>query len=398
MTMNTPSFLRRKTSLAVAALTAVIFTTVPRPGACAQPANPPAPAAAADATVDLTSNQLNAITIAPLATGLFPVETTAVGNIDFNEDLSVQVFPSYQGKVLKTFAELGDDVQLGQTLYTIDSPDLVQAEATLIGAAATVVVTSNVLARASDLYLTNGVSKAELEQDVAAEATAEGALKAARDAVRIFGKTGAEIDQIAATGKIDPVLQVLSPLTGRVTAKTAPPGYLVQPGNAPAPYAVADLTVKWLLAYVSESDSPALQAGQPLQAMVMALPGRLFDGKISKLGATVDPNTHRILVRCVLTDPKNELTPGMLASFKIQVQAPVESVAIPMNGVVRNGDGTFAAWVTTDHQRFFQRYLKLGLQHDGHYQVLEGLRPGELAVVDGAVFLSNILYAPPSDD
>jgi len=30
-------------------------------------------------------------------------------------------------------------------------------------------------------------------------------------------------------------------------------------------------------------------------------------------------------------------------------------------------------------------------------QVLEGLQPGELAVSDGAVFLSNMLAAPPSD-
>jgi len=87
----------------------------------------------------------------------------------------------------------------------------------------------------------------------------------------------------------------------------------------------------------------------------------------------------------------------MLVNFVIQVQDPVESVAIPMNGVVRNGDGTMAAWVTTDRRRFSQRIIKIGLQRDGRYQVLEGLRRGEQAVTDGAVFISNILYAPPSD-
>jgi cobalt-zinc-cadmium efflux system membrane fusion protein len=87
----------------------------------------------------------------------------------------------------------------------------------------------------------------------------------------------------------------------------------------------------------------------------------------------------------------------MLASFVIRVQDPVESVAIPMNGVVRNGDSTMAAWVTTDRHRFSQRIIRLGLQTDGQYQVLEGLQRGELVVADGAVFLSNILYAPPAD-
>jgi cobalt-zinc-cadmium efflux system membrane fusion protein len=68
-----------------------------------------------------------------------------------------------------------------------------------------------------------------------------------------------------------------------------------------------------------------------------------------------------------------------------------------MNGVVRNGDATFAAWVTTDRRHFVQRLVKVGLQQDNQYQVLEGLKAGELAVTDGAVFISNILYAPPSD-
>ena len=152
-----------------------------------------------------------------------------------------------------------------------------------------------------------------------------------------------------------------------------------------------------MVANVTESDSPLFHVGQPVQAGVMAYPGRVFDGKISTLGAAVDPNTHRVMVRCEIADPKDELRPGMLASFVIRVQDPVESVAIPMNGVVPEGDGTMAAWVTTDRRRFSQRIVKVGLQRDGRYQVLEGLQRGELAVTDGAVFLSNMLYAPPTD-
>jgi cobalt-zinc-cadmium efflux system membrane fusion protein len=87
----------------------------------------------------------------------------------------------------------------------------------------------------------------------------------------------------------------------------------------------------------------------------------------------------------------------MLASFVIRVQDPAESVAIPMAGVVREGDGTMTAWVTTDRRRFVERIVKLGLQRDDRYQVLEGLQRGELVVADGAVFLSNMLHAPPAD-
>jgi multidrug efflux pump subunit AcrA (membrane-fusion protein) len=55
------------------------------------------------------------------------------------------------------------------------------------------------------------------------------------------------------------------------------------------------------------------------------------------------------------------------------------------------------AWVTTDRHHFVQRTIKTGLRRDDRVQVLEGLRRGELVVTDGAVFLSNMLEAPPTD-
>jgi cobalt-zinc-cadmium efflux system membrane fusion protein len=354
----------------------------------------PAPS---EAVVELAPSQLNAVKIEPVGTYLFPVEKEAVGSIDYDEDLSVQVFPPYQGRILKTLVELGDDVQKGQPLYTIDSPDLIQAESTLIGAAATLELTDKELARAQDLYGTNGVSQREIEQATSDQQTAEGALKAARDTLRVFGKTETEIDQIVATRKIDPALVVPSPVTGQITFKVAPPGVLVQPGTASAPISVADISIKWMLANVAESDSPLYHAGQAVEVKVMAYPGRVFEGKISKIYATVDSNTHRATVRSEIEDPKHELRPGMLANFVIRVQDPVQSTAMPMNGVVRNGDGTMAAWVTTDRHRFSQKIIRIGLQREGQYQVLEGLQRGDMAVTDGAIFLSNILQATPSD-
>jgi cobalt-zinc-cadmium efflux system membrane fusion protein len=65
--------------------------------------------------------------------------------------------------------------------------------------------------------------------------------------------------------------------------------------------------------------------------------------------------------------------------------------------VVREADGTMTAWVTTDRHRFVQRIIKTGLRKDDRVQILDGLQRGELVVADGAVFLSNMLEAPPSD-
>jgi len=350
-----------------------------------------------DPAVDLSPSQLNAIKVAPVGAFLFPVEKEAVGSISFADDLSVQVFPPYQGTIIKTFVELGNQVRKDQPLYTIRSPDLIQAESTLIGAAATYELTSKELARAKDLNDTNGVSQRELEQAISDQQTADGALKAARDGVRIFGKTDAEIDQMIVSRKIDPALVVRSPISGEVTTFNGPPGLLVQPGNPPAPYTVSNLTLKWMLANVPESDISLYHLGEPVQVKVMAYPDWVFKGKVSKIYAAVDPNTHRVTIRSEISDPKNELRPGMLANFVIRVHNPEEATAIPANGVVRESDGTMTAWVTTDRRHFAQRIVKPGLRVDGQVQILDGLHPGELAVTDGAVFLSNMLQAPPSD-
>ncbi len=351
-----------------------------------------------EAALDLSPSQLNTIKIAPVGSYQFPVEKEAVGNISFVDDLSVQVFPSYQGKIIKSLAELGDEVQKGQPLYTIDSPDLIQAESTLIGAAATYDLTTKELARANDLYTSDAsVPQRELEQATSDQQTAEGALKAARDAVRVFGKSETEIDQVITSRRIDPALVVPSPISGQITSFNGPPGLMVQPGNPPAPYTVANVSIKWMLANVVESDIPLFHVGQSVQVKVTAYPDRVFHGKISKIYAAVDPDTHRATIRSEIADPKDELRPGMLANFSIEVQRPVIATALPANGVVREADGTMTAWVTTDRHHFVQRVVRTGLRSDNQVQILNGLQRGELVVTDGAVFLSNMLEAPPTE-
>ena len=394
-------FSKRLAALLVAAAAIVVAVGLLESGHSrgqATNTNPPPEAGAkpspAGTTLELSPQQLNSIKVEPVGTYLFPVEKEAVGSIDYDEDLSVQVFPDYQGTIIATLVQLGTEVHIDQPLYTIKSPDLIQAESTLIGAAATYVLTSKELARVQGL---GGVAEREKEQAASDQQTAEGALKAARDAVRVFGKTDAEIDQMIASRRIDPALVVRSPIPGKITSKNAQPGWLVQPGNLPAPYSVAEVKIKWMLANVMESEIPLFHLGQPVQVRVMSYPDRVFLGRVSKIYETVDPNTHRVTIRSEIVDPNDELHPGMLANFVIRVHDPVEATALPANGVVRESDGAMTAWVTTDRHHFVQRVIKTGLRKDDQVQILEGLRRGELAVTDGAVFLSNMLEAPPSD-
>ena len=278
-------------------------------------------ATASEPAVDLSPGQLTEIKLQPVGSYLFSVEKKGIGNIDFDNKLyfdnrlSVQVFPPRQGRINKTLAELGDQVEKGQPLYTIGSAD-------------------------------------------------------------------------------EPVR---SPITGQVTSVNASPGLEVGPGKAPAPYAVADVSNKWMVGNVLESDSPLFQIDQSVEVRVMAYPGRVFEGKIIKIYPTVDGNTHRVMIRSQIFDPNNELRSGMLAEFVIRIKEPTEATAIPANGVVREGDGTMTAWVTTDRHHFSQKVIKTGLREDDRVQILEGLKRGELIVTDGAIFLSNMLQAPPSD-
>ena len=342
-------------------------------------------------SLDLSDSQLASVKVEPIEDHDFPAEKEAIGSIDFNEDMEVQVFTPYQGKIIALFAAVGDDIKKGQTLFTIDSPDLLQAESTLIAAAGVLELTTRNLARLRELYKTLAISQRDLEQAMSDQQTAQGNLRAARDAVRIFGKSEAEIDAIIADRKADPTLVVPSPINGRITARTAAPGLFVQPGGAPPPYVVTDTNTMWMLASVTETDSPAFRVGQQVQVRLGAFPGRMFDGKITTIGASVDPNTRRVLVRSEINDPQHELRSGMFGNFIISIGSPMRSPAVPLAGVVREGDGTQTVWVTADRRRFTRRTVKIGQQREGYRQILEGLQVGELVATDGAVFLSNMV-------
>jgi len=342
-------------------------------------------------TVELSDAQLQMIDIGVVSEVTFPLQREAVGSIDFNEDLETQVFPPYQGRIVQLLAKLGDDVAKGQMLFTIESPDLIQAEASLIAAAGVLDLTTRALERAKQLHDVQGIADKDLEQTISDQQSAQGALNAARNGVSVFGKSSAQIERIVQARTIDPYLVVQSPVSGRVTARNAAPGVFVQPGVPPAPYSVVDISRVWLNASVTESDMPLVRNGQEIHVEVMALPGRTFDGRISTVGSMVDPQLHRGLVRAAIDDPRHELLPGMFASFVIVIGEPMRTRAIPFDGVVREGNGTMTVWVTVDRHHFTQRVVKIGLQSSGYDQVLDGVDAGEQVVVKGAILLDNMI-------
>jgi membrane fusion protein, heavy metal efflux system len=340
-------------------------------------------------SVQLSSTQLRFISVQPVTQHEFAPRQEAVGNIDFNEDMMVQVSPQYPGRIVRLLAKTGDKVRRGQLLFTIDSPDLVQAESTLISSAGVLKLTTGVLERAQRLYAIQGIAQKDYEQAVSDQQAAEAAHKAARDAVRIFGKTEADMDRILSQRRVDAEMPVPSPIGGVVAARNAAPGTLVQPGGSPAPYTIADVATKWLLADVPEANLPDLHLGQEVDVGLLAYPGRVYHGRVTNIAEAVDPNTHRVTVRSEVADPNNELRAQMFANFTVHVGSAAPAPAVPVDAVVREGDGTMSVWVTYDGRLFTRRSVHIGLQQDGFDQVIDGLKGGERIAATGALFISN---------
>ncbi len=344
---------------------------------------------AAEPEVTLSGTQIHAIKIEPVSEHIFPQEQQAVGNIDFNQELLTQIFTPYQGRILKAFASVGEMVKKDKTLFTIDSPDLLQAESTLIATAGVLELTTKALERQRNLYKQSAAAQKDYEQSISDQQAAEGAYRAAHAAVKVFGKTDAEIDKVVSERRIDSALVVPSPISGLITARNAAPGLFVQPGNPPPVYIVADTSTLWMIANVPEKDAPGLQVGQEVRAAVASLPGKAFQGKIVTIGANVEPATRRVFVRSEIANPHGELKAGMFANFTITIAPPKHAPAVPQDGIVREGDGTMTVWVTAGGGKFTKRAVKTGLLHAGFVEILDGLKSGELVATDGSLFIAN---------
>ncbi len=346
-------------------------------------------------TLELTEKQLQQVKIGKIGTRDFKVVKAAVGNVDFNQDRSTQVSTPYQGRIIEVMVYLGDHVKTGDPLFTIESPDLMSAASTLIQTAGVLDLTNANLTRLQGATKIGGAAQKDLDQAISDQKTAEGGYKAARIALTVFGRSEEEIDKIVKERKIDRALIIRSPVDGIVSSRVAAPGLLVQPGGTPI--TISDDSTMWLNSFVIESDALAMRVGQAVIAKVPTAGGEVFTGKVTRVGGSVDPNTHRLLVRSVIEDPEHKLRANMIATFEITTDKPEHSVSIPTTGVVREGDGTMTAWVQKDATHFVQRVVKLGIQQDGDDQVLDGLQEGEMVIVEGAIFVDNILNAPPSD-
>jgi len=374
-----------------------------RPGARAlQPAAPPSTTPDTP-TVRLTEPQMARITLATVGLQRFREAKVATGKIAFNEEFLTPVFASYAGRVMRVMAKPGDTVKPGAPLLELYTPDLIQAQADLMGnATATLAKAKNAqhLARHTEerqhqLYNEKAAALKEWQQAQAdlqnAESdvrAADAALLAARDKLRAFGKSEADIARIE-QGHTARVVTVTAPLAGTITARKVGPGQFIRQDNTDPLFIIADLSQMWMLANVYEADVPLIHVGQPVEVHVLAYPNEVFHATITHIGAAVDPATHRVDVRAVVDNHAQQLKPEMFATFRILTKTDLHDAAVPLSAVVREGDKA-SVWVAQSEQQFVRREVTLGLEHNGYVQIRAGVEVGEAIAAEGGLLLGTL--------
>ena len=354
-----------------------------------------------------TEAQWKALKIVPVETVTFHSDSITEGNIAIDDDLNTPVFSPYSGHVVKLLAKLGDQVPRGAPLFEVEATEFVQAANTFISAIAAAKTAQSQQKqaeinekRAHDLYLANGgalkdwqQSKTDLATAQNAVRSAEIALAAARNQLRILGKSDADIAALEAapTQQLDPVATVSAPIAGTITQRQVSPGQNIQSISAGAStpvYTIGDLSTVWLIANVREEDAPSIRLGAPVEVRVPAFPGRVFRAKISWVAASLDPNTHRLPVRADVENPDGALKPVMFANFTITTGKDSPAPAVPEAAIVYEGDQA-RVWVAGADDTLALRLIKVGHTQDGMVEVLSGLSVGEKVVAKGTVFIDR---------
>lgn len=351
----------------------------------------------------MTEAEMRALRIEPVHLATFRTERLADGRIALNEDRATPILTPYNGRVVRVLARVGDTVAAGDTLFEIETTDLSGAAGELLAAADAANKARAALdqarreeTRQASLFAARAASQRDVEQARVAVTTAqadqrsaEATLAAARDRLRVLGRSPAQIAAIEETRRVDAVVPVTAPIGGTVTQRRVGPGQWLSTGAGGDPvFTIADLSTVWLVAAVREMDAPLMRVGQEAEVTVTALPDRRFEARIATVGAALDPATRRLTVRAEVQDPDRLLKPEMFATFRIVVGAPREAVAVPVNAVIFRG-AEASVWLAQEGNGFTLRRIRPGVRANGMIEVQEGLSPGDRVVTGGALFIDR---------
>ena len=333
----------------------------------------------------------------------FRDERATDGKIAINEDTTTPVFSPYSGRVTRLIAKPGDVVERGAPLFAIDASEFVQGQNDLVTAVAGVDKARSRLAlaqtgekRQRELLAIRGGALKDLEQAqsdlIGAQGdlrSAEIALAASRNRLRILGRSDEEIGKLEKVDRIGAESIVAAPIAGTVIQRKIGLGQYITVGATDPIFTVGDLSTVWLIANVRESDAPKMKVGAAVEVAVLAYPGRIFNAKLAYVAPALDPNTRRLPVRAEIRNPDHELLPEMFASFRIVSGDSRLMPSVPQEAVVYEG-AQARVWVARPEQKsVVTRPIEVGATTNGLVEVRKGLSVGEAVVASGTLFIDR---------
>lgn len=175
--------------------------------------------------------------------------------------------------------------------------------------------------------------------------------------------------------------KIVAPFPGVITDAKPLPGDIVTAGQAA--FRLDDLSRLLVEVEVSEVDINRVALGQPASVTFDAVQGKTYHGKVAEVGAvgTSTSGAVNFNVSVVLTDPDEQVRPGMTAAVEIEVINLNDVLLVP-NRAVRTLDGERVVYILEDGQPV-PVVVHLGASSDSYSQVTGGdLQEGSLIILN----------------
>jgi Cu(I)/Ag(I) efflux system membrane fusion protein len=291
-------------------------------------------------------------------------EIRTVGMVNFDETRVASVTPKFSGYVERLHVDFtGRPVRRGEALVDIYSPELVAAQEELLLAAK--------LESSLEGSAVPGVP-----------AGSSNLVRAARQRLRLWDISEAQIDRILESGRATRTLTLYAPVSGIVVEKNVLVGQAVQAGQSL--YTIADLSEVWVEAELREADAGLVREGDAATVDISAFPGRPLRGRIEYVYPTLAQQARTLKARIALPNPEGRLKPGMFATVRLSAPGRT-ALTVPVSAVVRTGERQLV-FVDMGSGRIMPQEVEIGRVAGSFAEVLSGLEPGQ-RVVTSAQFL-----------
>ena len=308
---------------------------------------------------------------------------TMTATIQPNRDRLAKIAPRVSGKVVKVMVSLGDRVRQGQALALIDSIEIGEASLAYLQAKSAAALSRSSFKRADELNAEQIIAKKEYLIARSERDRAEVELRAAEDRLRLLGLQPSALTN----GRAISTYVLSAPFQGIVIEKDAVLGELAAPETSM--FTIADLSKVWIEATIFEKDLAQMRTGSLARVTVSAYPDKVFEGRLTYIGSSLDKNTHAAKGRIEIPNADLRLMPEMFATVQIDTEQNRESLIVP-NAAVLLVNGQPSVFVQ-EKSGFELRTVELGDRLGGRVVLEGGVSEGEQLVVSGAYALKSRL-------